>query len=52
MGAGHSEIHEIGHLVHEDSNWWAYKNIDMCGQGDIEIIRDWRRHHSIEELKR
>ena len=36
MGAGASEIHEIGTLVHEDANWWAYKNIDMCGQGDVE----------------
>lgn len=52
MGNGASEIHGIGELVHEDANWWAYRNIDMCNQGDIEIIHDWRRRHNIEELKR
>ena len=24
----------------------------MCGQGDVEIIHDWRRHKSIDDLKR
>jgi len=23
----------------------------MCGQGDVEIIGEWRSHTSIEELK-
>jgi len=32
--------------------WHAYKNIDMCGQGDVEIIGGWKQKHSIEELKR
>ena len=35
----------------EDDTWEVYKKIDMCGQGDIEIIGDWRSKHSIEELK-
>ena len=42
---------EIGKVLHDDSNWTCYKNIDMCGQGDIEIIHDWKRHYSIEQLK-
>jgi hypothetical protein len=30
----------------------AYKDIDMCGQGDVEIIGDWKQNHTIEDLKR
>jgi len=26
--------------------------IDMCFQGDVEIIHDWKRHTSIDKLKR
>ena len=32
--------------------WAHYSNIDMCGQGDVEIIGDWKRKHSIDDLKR
>merc|ERR1719487_2691402 len=32
--------------------WLHYKNIDMCCQGDVEIIGDWKKHHSIESLKK
>jgi len=32
--------------------WTAYKNIDMCGQGDVEIIGEWQQKHSIDDLKR
>ena len=32
--------------------WSAHQNIDMCGQGDVEIIHNWRATHSIEDLKR
>ena len=32
--------------------WSAYQNIDMCGQGDVEIIHNWRATHSIEDLQR
>ena len=32
--------------------WSAHQNIDMCGQGDVEIIRNWRATHSIEDLQR
>ena len=31
--------------------WAQYSNIDMCGQGDVEIIGDWKRKHSIDDLK-
>ena len=32
--------------------WSAHQNIDMCGQGDIEVIHNWRGKHVIEELMR
>merc|ERR1719473_516505 len=31
--------------------WRKYTNIDMCFQGDAEIIGDWKRHHTIASLK-
>ena len=31
--------------------WVSYQNIDMCNQGDVEIIHDWKRHKSVEDLK-
>ena len=30
----------------------VYKNIDMCFQGDVEIIQDWKRHKSIDQPKK
>merc|ERR1712167_419448 len=27
-------------------------NIDMCCQGDVEIIQNWRSTHSIDDLKK
>merc|ERR1719409_1472915 len=32
--------------------WRKYTNIDMCFQGDAEIIGDWKRHHTVESLKK
>ena len=32
--------------------WVVYKNIDMCGQGDEEIIHNWRAKTSIAALRR
>ena len=32
--------------------WTQYSNIDMCGQGDVEIIGNWKSHKSIDDLKR
>jgi len=31
--------------------WETHKNMDMCGQGDIEIIPEWRKKYTIEDLK-
>ena len=31
--------------------WAQYQNIDMCGQGDVELIKDWRSKYSLEDLK-
>ena len=28
--------------------WMEYSNIDMCRQGDKEIIHNWRSHYTIE----
>eukprot|EP01052_Picozoa_sp_SAG31_P000936 SAG31_NODE_29_length_32663_cov_14.779695_23_plen_749_part_00 len=33
-------------------SWSEHKNIDMCCQGDVEIIHNWRATHSIDDLKR
>ena len=32
--------------------WSEHQNIDMCGQGDVEIIHNWRSTHSVDDLKR
>ena len=32
--------------------WSAHQNIDMCEQGDVEAIHNWRETHSIEDLQR
>ena len=32
--------------------WEEYKNLDMSGQGDVDIIHDWKTKHSIDDLKR
>jgi hypothetical protein len=32
--------------------WSKHVNIDMCGQGDVEIIGNWRSTHSIDDLKK
>jgi len=34
------------------SRWEEHQNIDMCGQGDVEIIPNWRASYSIDSLKR
>ena len=31
--------------------WSVHQNIDMCGQGDVEIVSDWRSKTTIEALK-
>ncbi len=36
----------------EGGSWKSYKNIDMCMQGDAEIIWDWKSKATISQLKR
>eukprot|EP00944_MAST-04C_sp_MAST-4C-sp1_P002531 g2531.t1 len=35
-----------------NGKWSKHVNIDMCGQGDVEIIQNWRSTHSIDDLKK
>lgn len=39
-------------MAMQGGNWTSYNNIDMCRQGDVDIILDWKRHMSIDDLKR
>jgi len=32
--------------------WEAFRDIDMSEQGDVQLIEDWRKTHSVEDLKR
>lgn len=36
----------------EVGEWTAYDNVDMCAQGDVEIIPNWKAKHSIDDLKK
>lgn len=31
--------------------WTEHENIDMCGQGDMELVHNWKENTSIEALK-
>jgi len=31
--------------------WEELVNVDMCGQGDVEILKNWKSKHSIDGLK-
>ena len=35
-----------------EGRWEVYRNIDMCFQGDVEVISDWKHHTSIDKLKK
>ena len=35
-----------------NGTWTKYQNIDMCFQGDVQIIDNWRSKHSVAEMKR
>ena len=39
-------------VTEEGGTWTKYKDVDMCGQGDVEIIGDWKRSRTIQQLKR
>ena len=32
--------------------WQSYENIDMCGQGDAELIWDWKSKTTLEQMKK
>ena len=32
--------------------WTEHRDIDMCGQGDAELVHNWKKTHSVEQLKR
>lgn len=63
QGGGH---HNIARMLQEaagsaetktggsarSGKWLHYTNIDMCCQGDVEIIGDWKKQHTIESLKK
>ena len=33
-------------------SWSEHHNVDMCCQGDVEIVWNWRKTYSLEDLKR
>ena len=35
-----------------EGRWEVHRNIDMCYQGDVEIIGEWRTHTDLAKLKR
>ena len=32
--------------------WEKFDNLDMCGQGDVEIIEGWKGKYKVEDLQR
>ena len=36
----------------QGGTWLRLKNVDMSGQGDVTIIKNWKKKHTIRELKR
>ena len=42
----------VGGASGSNGKWSKHVNIDMCGQGDVEIIQNWRSTHSIDDLKK
>ena len=43
-----------GETLHSvnDGTWEVHENLDMCGQGDVKILGNWKSSHSIDDLKR
>ncbi|KAK3268842.1 hypothetical protein CYMTET_22676 [Cymbomonas tetramitiformis] len=39
------------HNEPKDGVWREYSNIDMCQQGDVDIIADWKKVTTLEALK-
>jgi len=51
-GNGKGKAPAGGGGVTAEGRWEVYHNIDMCFQGDAEIIGDWKSHTSIDKLKK
>ena len=32
--------------------WEEYEDLDMCGQGDVQIEGDWKSKYSVDDLKK
>jgi len=52
MGAAESSLKKNPDWKINPKAWSGHKNMDMCGQGDIMIISDWRAKYSVEDLKK
>ena len=35
----------------EEDHWTVHENVDMCGQGDEELIHSWKEKYTIDQLK-
>ena len=35
----------------EGYHWTVHENVDMCGQGDKELIHNWKEKYTIDQLK-
>ena len=51
-GASRPDCDDEGPITPRNGTWTKYSNIDMCDQGDVQIIRGWRSKRSIAEMKR
>jgi len=52
MGAAESSPKPNPDWKISQKSWTEHKNMDMCGQGDVMIIPDWRKKYSVEDLKK
>ena len=50
--ASRPDCDDEGQETPHNGTWTKYSNIDMCNQGDVQIIGGWRSKHSIAEMKR
>ena len=50
--ASRPDCDDEGPETPHNGTWTKYSNIDMCAQGDVQIIGGWRSKHSIAEMKR
>lgn len=41
----------IGETPKTEGYWTEHVNIDMCGQGDMELVHDWKKNFSVDKIK-